>query len=108
MGRRQRYRLLDLDRLCWRLDAPDLSSLREHLEATLLETMAGDEMKREACWTESLAVGGAGFLERIKPLILSRQETEIVEQEPGLWVLKECEEPYSLESGPKNAAKASG
>jgi len=107
MGRRQRYRLLDLDRLCWRLEVPDLRSLREPLEATLLETMARDEMKREACWTESLAVGSPGFLERVKPLILSRRETEIVEEESGLWVLKERQMPYGLESGPKNAAKTS-
>ena len=46
-----------------------------------------EELKREACWTESLAVGSAGFVERIRPLILNRRETEIVEEQPGLWVL---------------------
>mgnify|MGYP001309500484 FL=1 len=67
--------------------------------------MAHDEMKREPCWTESLAVGSREFIDRIKPLILSRQETEVVEPEPGLWILKEAEVPYGSKSAPKSAAK---
>ncbi len=57
-------------------------------------------MKREACWTESLAVGSPAFLKRIRPLILSRQETEIVKEESGLWVLREAGVPYGLNQIP--------
>jgi hypothetical protein len=53
--------------------------------------MARDQVKREPCWTESLAVGSIDFLEKIRPLILSRRETEIVETDSGLWELKETE-----------------
>ncbi len=43
--------------------------------------MNAEQFKREPCWTEGLAVGSAGFLERIRPLILSRQETELVQHD---------------------------
>ena len=79
VGQRQRYRLLDLDRLCWRLRTDSLPELRKNLEAALGQLIAHEQMRREPCWTEGLAVGSAGFLERIKPLILSRQETELAQ-----------------------------
>ena len=65
MGRRQRYRLLDLDRLCWRLGTPHIEDVRRNLEATLHDTIVRDELKRQPCWTESLAVGSQAFVERI-------------------------------------------
>jgi predicted HTH domain antitoxin len=59
MGQRQRYRMLDLDRLCWRLQADDPTDLRNNLEAALAEQLAQEQFKRETCWTEGLAVGSA-------------------------------------------------
>jgi N-6 DNA Methylase len=32
-------------------------------------------------------VGSTGYLERVRPLILSRQETELVQREQEIWVL---------------------
>ena len=40
MGQRQRYRLLDLDRLCWRLRAADLDQVRKNLAVSLAERIA--------------------------------------------------------------------
>lgn len=54
---------------------------------------------------EGLAVGSADFLEEIKPLILSRQETELVQTEGEIWVLQESAVPYNAKSGLKSAAK---
>ena len=51
-------------------------------------------MEREAHWTESLAVGSRGYVERIQPLILSRRETDLIERPFG-WVLKEDEVPFN-------------
>ncbi len=63
---------------------------RENLAASLAEKIAQDEAKRKPCWTESLAVGSVGFLEKVKPLILSRRETEIVESaDHKVWWLQE-------------------
>jgi hypothetical protein len=74
----------------------DVPGLREF---SLREAMARDKMKREACWTESLAVGSKNYLERIKTLILSRQETELVSESQGMWVLQESEIPYGQKRG---------
>jgi len=48
--------------------------------------IAREEVKREPWWTEGLAVESPGFLERIKPLILSRRETELVQLDQQFWV----------------------
>jgi len=107
MGDRRRYRLVDLERLCWRLRASSLDEVRKNLVASLAEKIAGNSTKREPCWTESLAVGSLAFLENVQPLILSRQETEIVETtDDKVWSLQEASIPYGRKSGLKNASKA--
>jgi hypothetical protein len=53
--------------------------------------MARDEVKQEPRWTESLAVGNAVFGQKIKPLILSWQETEIREIGKNIRALKQAE-----------------
>ena len=68
--------------------------------------MAREEVRREACWTESLAVGSRGFVERIQPLIQSRRETEMVPAANNAWELREEASPYGPKTGPKIAAKA--
>ena len=78
MGQRQRYGVLDLERLCWRLATESVEEVRVNLEATLQERIVQHPVKREPRWTESLAVGSRNFVERIKPRILSRRETEVV------------------------------
>ena len=55
---------------------------------------------------EGLAVGSAGFLERIRPLILSRQETELVQPDGKIWVLQDASVPYGAKTSSKNAPKA--
>jgi hypothetical protein len=55
--------LVDLERLCWRLQASNLDELRKGLVASLAEKIAREEVKREPCWTENLAVGSRGFVE---------------------------------------------
>ncbi len=50
------------------------------------ELLAQEQLKREGCWTEGVAVGSAGSLERIRPLIWSRQELERVQREREIWV----------------------
>jgi hypothetical protein len=63
-------------------------------------------MKREPCWTTSLAVGSLGFVEKVKPLILSRRETEVVPTADNVWVLQEAVIAYGQETDVKNASKA--
>ncbi len=103
MGERKRNRLVDVERLCWRLGTDDLGAVRKNLEASLAEALAREQVRREPCWTESLVVGSAGFVSRMQPLIRCRQETEIVEAPGEVWVLREPEAPYGKETGPKRA-----
>ena len=63
-------------------------------------------MKREPCWTESLAVGGVSFLEKVRPQILSRRDTEIVETSKDVWALQEAPISYGQKAGLENGAKA--
>ena len=106
MGTRRRYRLIDLERLCWRLGTNCLEDVRQNLAASLEGAIAREQVKREGHWTESLAVGSKGFVEKAKPMALSRLETEIVEAEPELWILKEAMVAYGQKTGPKNGCKA--
>ena len=91
--------------MCWRLGTNDLQEVRAHLEAALTEAIAQAKVKREPCWTESLAVGSAGFVQRIEPLLLSRRETEVIDMADGVSVLREPAFPYGQERGSKSEAK---
>ena len=106
MGKRKRYRLIDVERLCWRLRADNVEEVRKNLIASLAERIARDEVKRESCWTESLAVGSLEFVEKVKPLILFRRKTETMPRTDGMWVLQEAAIPYGQKEGVKNASKA--
>ena len=101
IGRRRRYRLVDLDRLYWRLATDDAQEVRRHLEAALADVIARGELRREPIWTESLAVGSAGFVEKIKPMVLSRRDTEVTEIEEGVSV--ESPSRYGQETAAKSA-----
>jgi hypothetical protein len=95
----------DVDRLCRRLQAGTVEELRRNLAASLDERIARGELKRQGCWTESLAVGSLEFVKQIQPLILSRRETDIVGKPDQMCVLRESAPAYGQEIGLKNAAK---
>ena len=63
-------------------------------------------MKRQPFWTESLAVGSLGFVEKVKPLILFRRRTEMVPTADNTWVLQEAVVPYGQKTGVKKDSKA--
>ena len=77
--------------------------VQKNLEASLGEALARAQARREPCWTESLVVGSAPFVRRMQPLMLSRQETEIMEGQDGVCVLREAKTAYGKETGPKSA-----
>jgi putative transposase len=106
VGHRRRYRLIDVDRLCWRLRAGNIEEVRKNLVASLAERIARKEVKREPCWTESLAVGSLGFVEKVKPLILFRRETEAVPAIGNACALQETAIPYGQKTALKSAANA--
>ena len=104
-GTRRRYGLLDLDRLCWRLGTDDVPEVRRHLEAALADAIARGELRREPIWTESLTLGSAGFVEKVKPMVLSRPETEVIQAAGRVSVLQESAPPYGQKTSPKSVPK---
>ena len=104
MGHRRRCRLLDLDRLCWRLGG-DLAQVRQQLEFGIQDRLVRDELRRIEYWSRSLAVGSRSFLERTQELIFSRAETEIVEWSRDICVLREDLPPYTVKSATKIVPK---
>lgn len=107
MGTWRRNRVLDLERLCWRLGTGSLEEVRRNLEVSLAERIAGDRLKREPCWTEGLAVGSASFLEENQACILRRRKTEIVPTANDVWALQEEPLSYVCGNEAKNPAMGS-
>ena len=103
MGLRQRNRVIDLEQLCWRLGTTNLQEVRKNLEASLAARIARGQTKREACWTECLAVGNISFLEGLRPESFSRLKTEIVEPVEKVWALRESVGAYGQQTAPKNS-----
>ena len=88
MGWRKRNRLLDPEKLLWWLRCEDPAEFRKHLNATLDEAMINDELRREAKWTESIAVGDRAYVEGIEQEVRGRQQMRVDEQ-GGSWTLRE-------------------
>ena len=84
-----------------------MKEVRNNLVTALDRAVAEQPLQRCACWTESLAVGSVEFLEQTQPLILSRRQTDIVqEQSTTPWVLKEDARAYGKENELKKQRKA--
>ena len=85
-GKRQRYRLLDLDGLIRKLECGDLEQFREWYLATL-ETLSARrvELRREPWWTSAKVVGDRDF---VAQQVGKRRAKDIVEAADGTcaWV----------------------
>jgi putative transposase len=106
MGRRQRYRLIDLDRLCWRMGTNDPEELRRNIEHGLNERIRCRHFQREAFWTQALGVGSRQFLEQTQAMIFTRLETRIEDATESICVLKEEPIPYHYKRLGKSGSNA--
>jgi len=104
LGKRRRYRLLDIERLCWRLRTDDLSELRRSLEWSLADRISRNQLKRELCWTQALAVGSKQFVKAMQPGIAVRREV-VIEESGDSWVLREDAMPYNQKAASKETYK---
>lgn len=104
-GKRARYRLLDFDRLLESLDMASLADYRMMQEQGIEEAIQQREMKRQAEWTETLAVGNREFVERVSGIYEARKK--YVYAEAGMaadlstWTIHEDTAPYNPFSGVK-------
>jgi putative transposase len=88
MGWRKRHRLLDAEKLLRLLRCAEVTEFRAHLNAALSEAILNDESKRQAKWTQAIAVGDRAFIEAMENQMRSRQELTM-EEDGGSWVLRE-------------------
>ena len=102
MGLRQRFRLLDRQRLLEALGGVTMKDFRRQYEALILERIARDELQREPGRTEAIAVESEGYVREMASGIRGRQQLTI-ESAEGLWTLREAVAPYGSFSEGQNA-----
>ena len=88
MGWRKRNRLLDPEKLLGLLGCADASAFRKQLNWSLEDALINDPLRREAKWSETIAVGDRGYVEVIEREIRGRQRLQ-VEEQSGSWTLRE-------------------
>lgn len=107
VGKRSRYRILNLDRLLESLDLNTAEELRLIYEDGIKEMLDQREFTRKPEWTEALAVGDRAFVERIarnygNRTNFSYEGLGVGEYDQG-WAVRESPDPYSSFSGVKNS-----
>jgi putative transposase len=88
MGWRRRNRLLDIEKLLWLLRCGEVDEFRRNFNVALEDAIINDELKRQAQWTEAIAVGDRAYVEAIEQKVRGRQQLS-VEQVGGSWALRE-------------------
>lgn len=104
MGTRQRYRVVDLERLLRSLAVTDLRQFRDAYAAGIHETLARGRPTREPEWTESLAVGSKEFVERVASETGRHELTyeQVVSLDGSTtWLVKEAGGSYDSVSLPR-------
>ena len=102
MGLRKRYRILDVEGLLGGLGVPSLEEFREHYRSAIDRQIAGNALRREPYWTESVAVGSKAFVQRLESLQARRMRFdryEVPDSDPQTWAIREPRERYSADSG---------
>jgi hypothetical protein len=89
MGLRQRFRILDFERILNLLGVVSAAEFRQHFEALIQERIAKDILKREPEWTEAIAVGTEKSVGDIAGVTRGRQHL-VIESQRDTWTLKEA------------------
>lgn len=99
MGNRQRYRLVDTERIATLYgDDWDAAAFKENYCHSIEEKIRGRAFNRNAIWSESLAIGGAGFVRDIEERIYNRRQMDCApanQEDSGTWILKEERPAYA-------------
>lgn len=101
-GQRQRYRVLDIDRLLQSLDLPDAASLSRLHEEGIARQIERRALSRQGHWTEALAVGSEDFVARAENEYACRREFtryNVAEEgdQPAVWAVREAAPSYSTD-----------
>ena len=91
MGLRKRYRLINQEALRESLGGWSEEVFRKRYSEALALILEKKTLAREACWTESLAVGRSAFVEQIAGILRNRKRIEMLTSpnDPELHILRE-------------------
>lgn len=94
VGERRRYRLLDMSEVLrlWEYESPD--RFQADYRRTIDEALTKRLLRREPCWTQSIAVGSESFVKTVGELTASRMELLYQETGPSQWTVREGTEAY--------------
>jgi putative transposase len=90
---RARYRVVDRAALAAAVGV-DLSRLAGVHREWVEEALRRHRQEREVFWSESIAVGGSGFVERLQNQLGGRGRYRQIEEIAGVHVLREAPAPY--------------
>ena len=99
---RQRYSLIDYQRLISLLQMKDLSELQESCRKSVEQSLASKDKSREIKWSESIAVGSKSFIEAtIKRLGIKARGRKVIGGNKS-YELREPAVPYGANFTPEN------
>jgi len=93
-GRRQRYRLIDRERLLKQLGGCAQSGFEANYEEVIERKLAAGETERDTRWTEFIAVGSEEFVRRVEERTYRRVQFDVRETSPNAWIIRETGDPY--------------
>jgi putative transposase len=95
IAEKNRYRLLDIERLMELMGESDRDKLGQDHQARIQNAIEGNQLQRQSCWTESIAVGSKLYVEKIAATIkYKRRILEIDEGINGSWYIRESTPSY--------------
>jgi putative transposase len=106
LGERQRYRLLNTERLLQSLGVGSEQQLREWYRNAIETHLAESRLQREAHWTEALAVGSEEFVGRTALQYTNRVSVNasvVPDRDGQSWVVRDASVRYGSLSGPEMA-----
>ena len=108
IGKRKRYRLLNVERLLQSLDLDDPQDLARLHADGVADRIACRHLAKEAFWSESLAVGSREYIENVKKLHRHRsrfdEESVPVDTQPDIWTVRETCAPHMADYGRKSTS----
>ncbi len=107
LGKRRRYRIIDLERLCVLAGFASVRAFAEYYADSVTRKLERDRQVREPYWTEAVAVGSRKFVEDVEKSVACRQRmhkyTVGAEAEADTWAVSETSVPYNPDFGQKSA-----
>ena len=95
-GCKERYNLIDFDRLCKIFEIQSREKLR-HLYTQMTEdALITHDMRKKAMWAESIAIGNENFINQIESKFYGESKKRKCIEQNEFYILKEDTYPYSI------------